>query len=130
MPMEISFAEGDRVVAHYKGHAIVTDQDGSLPAPFDLFLASIGTCTGYYVSRFCRERGIPVDGIRLEQRRVLDPARRMIERIELEIRLPEGFPERYRAAVVRAANLCSVKKHLEEPPEIHVSTTVPSASSG
>jgi ribosomal protein S12 methylthiotransferase accessory factor len=46
----------------------------------------------------------------------------MIERIGLEIQLPADFPEKYRDSVIRAAELCTVKKHLEHPPAIEVTT--------
>jgi ribosomal protein S12 methylthiotransferase accessory factor len=48
----------------------------------------------------------------------------MVEKIELIIDLPPGFPIRYHDAVMRAANMCGVKKHLVDPPEIVVSTVV------
>jgi ribosomal protein S12 methylthiotransferase accessory factor len=47
----------------------------------------------------------------------------MVERISLEIQLPADFPEKYRDSVVRAAELCTVKKHLERPPAIEVTTS-------
>lgn len=124
MQMEILLSDSDRVDASFRGQTITTHQDGSAPAPFDLFLASMGTCAGIYVSRFCRQRGIPVDDIRIVQKHLVNPATRMVERVEMEIRLPEDFPEQYREAVVRSAQLCAVKKHLEAPPAVAVSTAV------
>jgi ribosomal protein S12 methylthiotransferase accessory factor len=123
--MEITFGDGDRVDARYKGLIISTSQDRSQPAPFDLFLASIGTCAGYYVHQFCQKRGLPTEGIRIEQRKVVNRKSKMIERIEIDIKLPDEFPERYREAVIRSAQLCSVKKHLEHPPAIEVRTSTP-----
>ena len=122
MAMEITFGPADRVEARFDEHVLATDQDGSQPAPFDLFLASIGTCAGIYVSRFCRKRGISTDAIRLVQSETVDPETGMVSRIDLEIQLPDGFPEAYRDAIVRAAGLCAVKKHLETPPAISVRT--------
>ena len=122
MEMTIEFPGGDRVDARYDGVTVVTNQDGSAPAPFDLFLASIGTCAGYYASRFCRQRGIPTDGLRIRQVSTTDPATRLIDRIDLTIELPPGFPDQYRDAVVRSAGLCAVKRHLETPPRIEVRT--------
>ena len=124
MAMEVTFPGGERVEARYDGRTIITDQDGPEPAPFDLFLASIATCTGLYVARFCQRRSIPTDKLRVVQRPVLKPGTKTVERIELEIELPDGFPEQYRSAVVRSANLCTVKKHLDNPPVIDVTTTV------
>jgi putative redox protein len=128
MFMEITFAHGDRVVARSGAREIHTDQNGSEAAPFELFLASIGTCAGLYVSRFCQQRGIPTDDITIRQTMVPDPATRMIGRIQLEIMLPDDFPEHYRDAVIRSAQLCAVKKHLEQPPQIEVSTKTVSAA--
>ena len=47
----------------------------------------------------------------------------MIDNIYLNIILPEGFPEKYKKAVINSANLCAVKKHLENPPQFNISTT-------
>ena len=122
MVIDIALHDDDRVDARFGGIEVVTRQDGTAPAPFDLFLASIGTCSGFYISQFCRRRGISIDGIRIRQDAVRDEGSGMVVRIDVEVELPPGFPEKYRTAVVRAAETCSVKKHLARPPEIRVST--------
>ena len=124
--MQIHMAGGKRVVAEFKGHEIVTDQpvesggQGSAPAPFDLFLASMGTCAAYYVLDFCDTRGIPSAGIRVVQTWERDASTHLVTSIHQEILLPPGFPEKYEQAVVRAASLCAVKKHLEHPPHVEI----------
>ncbi len=127
MEMEIVFPGGERVDAYYRGFVIKTDQShgedpGSAPQPFDLFLASIGTCSGIYVLSFCSNRGIPTDRIKLIQRVERDKQTRMIKTISIEIQLPADFPEKYKQAVIRSAGLCSVKKHLYQPPEFDIFT--------
>jgi len=108
---------------------VATDQpagkggEGSAPTPFATFLASLGTCAGIYVLGFCRQRNLPTDGIRLVQRTVPDPATGLVSDISLEIQLPEGFPEKYRPALIRAAQQCAVKKHFEHPPRVQVVTS-------
>ena len=124
MEMEIVFPGGARVDAHMGNLVVPTNQDGSAPAPFGLFLASIGTCAGIYVLSFCQHRGLSTDGIRIVQRVHSNPATRMIEQIDLDIEVPPDFPEKYHEALVRAANQCAVKKHLESPPRFEVRTTV------
>ncbi|MDP2898150.1 MAG: OsmC family protein [bacterium] len=130
MDMEIVFPGGKRVDAVYRGLTIKTDQskfgggEGSAPAPFDLFLASIGTCAGIYVLSFCQERAIPTENMKLVQRMERDAEKKMIRKIEIEIQLPPSFPEKYKQAVVKAAHLCAVEKHLEDPPHIEIRTTV------
>jgi putative redox protein len=129
MDMQITFPGGKRVDAQYKGFDIKTDQpvrnggDGSEPAPFDLFLASLGTCAGIFVLSFCQERKIPTDNIRIIMRTEKSPEKTMIEKITIEIILPKEFPERYLGAVRQSANLCSVKKHMQQSPDFEITTT-------
>ena len=102
MQMEITSPGGKRVNASYKGFTIETDQsekyggEGKAPEPFDLFLASIGTCAGHYVLSFCQERGIPAEGLKLIQRKEIDTVKKRISKLTLEIQLPPGFPEKYK----------------------------------
>jgi len=124
MEMEITFPGGQEVDANMGGMIIPTNQDGSAPAPFGLFLASIGTCAGIYVLSFCQQRGLPTDNIRIVQRMQSNPFSRMIEAVELDIQVPPDFPEKYKEAVIRSAAQCAVKKHLENPPVFDVHTSV------
>ncbi len=128
MNLKVSFPEGLKVNAEYNGFVHKTDQpvagggDGSAPSPFDMFLASIGTCAGIYILGFCKQRGIDASEVEIHQSMEFDPIKRMISKINLEIRVPDSFPEKYKAALINSANLCAVKKHLENPPEFHVYT--------
>ena len=124
MEMEIVFPGGAQVDAVTGNMVITTNQDGTAPAPFGLFLASIGTCAGIYVLSFCQHRNLPTAGIKIVQRMHSSPATRMIERIDLDIIVPPDFPEKYHDALIRAADQCAVKKHLEQPPTFNVRTKV------
>ncbi len=132
--MVIDFPGGARVDAHFGPYTVKTDQspmgggEGSAPAPFSLFLASLGTCAGIYVLSFCRQRNLPTEGIRLVQSVDRDPVTHMVSHVSLEIHLPAGFPEKYKDAVIRSAEQCAVKKHLEKPPKIAVTTVIEQAS--
>ena len=128
MEMIIRFPGGARVDAEFGAFNVRTDQplrgggDASAPTPFATFLASVGTCAGIYVLGFCRQRGLPTEGIRLVQRDEADPATGMVTKVRLEIHVPPTFPEKYHAALVRSAEQCAVKKHLEAPPQIVAET--------
>jgi putative redox protein len=130
MDMIIDFPGGARVDAHFGPYLIPTDQppsgggQGSAPTPFVTFLSTIGTCAGIYVLGFCRQRGIPTDGIRLVQRMAADPMTGMVTDVQVTIELPAGFPEKYKDAVVRSAEQCAVKKHFEQPPVIRVNSVL------
>lgn len=129
MEMMIDFPGGARVDAHFADFTVMTDQpamgggEGSAPTPFSVFLASIGTCAGIYVLGFCRQRGISTDGVRILQR-IHRGMSGMVDQIDLEIQVPPNFPEKYYEALVRAADQCAVKKHLEHPPKFSVYTQV------
>ena len=128
--MIIDFPGGARVDAHFAGFTIPTDQpptgggEGSAPTPFLTFLSTIGTCAGIYVLGFCRQRGIPTDGIRLVQRMGMNPMSGLVSDVEVTIELPGTFPAKYVDAVVRAADQCAVKKHFEHPPVIRVNSVL------
>jgi len=129
MEMNIDFPGGKRVDAHFDGFTVQTDQpkpagDNSAPSPFQLFLASLGTCAGIYVLGFCQQRNLPTDGIRLVQRVTANPANGMATSIEIEIQVPPSFPANYYDALVRSAEQCKVKKTIENPPGFVVRTRV------
>ncbi|NPV82637.1 MAG: osmotically inducible protein OsmC [Candidatus Aminicenantes bacterium] len=124
--IRVTFEGNLKVKAEYRGMSILTDQpayaggDGSAPAPFDLFLASLATCAGYYVLAFCKQRGLATEGIYLTMSMEKGPASKMIEKIRIEIHLPSDFPEKYKEAVVRAADQCTVKAHILKAPAFEV----------
>lgn len=126
MEIRIDFPGGSRVDAHFGKFTVPTDQapEETAPTPFELFLSSIATCAGIYVLGFCQKRGLSTDGIEIVQRTYPHPVTGMIEQIEIEILVPPTFPEKYHGALIRAAELCKVKKHLEQPPTFHVTTSV------
>jgi len=126
MELIIDFPGGSRVDAHFGSFTVQTDQPpaASAPSPFDVFLSSIGTCAGIYVLGFLQQRGLSTDGIQIVERAIRDRSGAMVEEIDLEIKLPAGFPEKYREAVVHAAQLCAVKKHLEHPPKFEITTSM------
>ena len=128
--MEVTLDGGKVITAHINGKSIKTDQSvkngggGTAPEPCELFLASIGTCAGIYVKSFCDQRGIPAEGIRIIQTMEFDHEKRVPSLFRLDIQLPSDFPDKYRAAVVNAAELCLVKKTVNHSPEFQVHTSV------
>jgi ribosomal protein S12 methylthiotransferase accessory factor len=126
MEMMIDFPGGSRVDAHFSAFTVATDQPpaASAPSPFELFLSAIGTCAGVYVLGFCQQRGLPTDGIRIVERIHTNETNHMVESIDLEIQVPTEFPEKYRSSLIRSAELCTVKKHLEKPPRFEITTKV------
>ena len=130
MDMKIIFPGGKKVNVIYKGFTIQTDQakhaggENSAPTPFDYFLASIGACAGSYVLSFCQQRNIPTTGIKIIQCMIRNEQQKRIEMISLEIQLPPEFPEQYKNALIRSAELCAVKKYIQDPPNFKIYTVI------
>jgi len=125
---KITLDGNKKISAQFRDFTLPTDQttaeggDNSAPTPFELFLASIGTCVGFYVASFCQSRSIPTENISIVQTVDRDDVTHMVGKITLDILLPPEFPEKYRNAVIRVADTCTVKKHLLAPPEIEIKT--------
>jgi len=129
--MEITFDGNKVITAHLSsGHQVKTDQpvkvggENSAPAPFELFLASIGTCAGIYIKSFCDQRNISTEHIKINQTAQYNNETGLPTDIKLEIQLPADFPEKYKAAVINAAELCKVKKTIANPPKFEVITSI------
>lgn len=126
MSITVSFPGGVAVEAKVGRHIVRTDQpmplgEDAAPSPFDIFLASIASCMGFYALRFCQERTIATDGLRLS----LDPIRsddgKRVTTIRVTLQVPQDFPAKYREAIRRAVDHCSVKRHMLEPPQFEIS---------
>lgn len=124
--IKVTFPGGLRVDAEYKGHVVKTDQpvhqggEGTASSPFDLFLVSIASCAGFYTLAFCKERDIPTEKAGVVMRMEKNPETKMIGKISIEIQLPAEFPERYKRAIIKAVDTCTVKAHLLKPPVIEI----------
>ncbi|MES9811693.1 MAG: OsmC family protein [Candidatus Thiodiazotropha sp.] len=121
--IQVSFTGGKRIQAKIGDYTIETDQplkyggDASAPAPFDLFLASLATCAGIYAWNFCESRKLSTEGMDLRMDCVNDEKKKMIVKVTFRLTLPDGFPEKYRSGIVRAMELCAVKRHMMDTPE-------------
>ncbi|MFH1415990.1 MAG: OsmC family protein [Elusimicrobiota bacterium] len=89
----------------------------SAPNPFQLFLSSIALCAGYYAMEFCQARDIATDSMSLDMDCEFDEEKKLLTNINIKLKLPEGFPEKYKNAIVVAMNACTVKKNILTPPK-------------
>jgi ribosomal protein S12 methylthiotransferase accessory factor len=129
--MDIQFPGGLRVDALQDGYRIRTDQpvltggEGTAPSPFDLFLASIGTCAGYYALRFLQQRNLDTEGLVVKLTATPTDPGRHFRQVRIDVTLPPAFPEKYREAILRSIDQCTVKRHLAEPPAVEVTLNAP-----
>lgn len=126
--LKVEFPGGVKVDARLRGHTIRTDQpvaaggEDSAPSPFELFLGSIATCAGIYALGFCQNKNIATEGMNISMEVERNNATGLIGKIQLNLQLPEGFPEKYKNAIINSMELCTVKKHLHNPPEFEINT--------
>ncbi|MCX5786802.1 MAG: OsmC family protein [Elusimicrobia bacterium] len=124
--MEITFPGNKKVNAAIHGFEIATDQPaqagggGSAPTPFDLFLASLGTCAGIFVLSFMQSRGLSEEGLKITLSMDWDQAAHLATKMYFKITLPKDFPAKYKGAVIKAAEQCLVKRHMQNPPEFEI----------
>ncbi len=111
----VTLPKGRRIHAQVGDHLVTTDQpldnggEDSSPSPFDLFLASIGTCAGVFIQGFCAKRNIDSSRIRVIQKMTRNEAKELVA-IALQIEVPADFPAQYRQALEQVVEGCSVKK--------------------
>lgn len=126
MDTTVTFPGGKRVSALIDGRLIETDQpaemggQGSAPAPFDLFLAASATCAGIYVLGFLQARGLSTEGLELRQTVTTDPTTHLPTTIRIAVKFPPDLPEKYHAAILRAAESCKVKKTIAAQPVFEI----------
>jgi len=126
--LSVKFGDGLKVDVEYKGFVVKTDQParegggGTAPSPFDYFLVSLAACAGFYALAFCRERKISVEGLAVTMTTERGEVSKMIDKVMISIDLPADFPEKYKFALVKAVDHCTVKAHILRPPQFEIVT--------
>lgn len=124
--IKVSFPLNKRMDIDIDGFTIKSDQrveaggEGSVPTPFAIFLASIGSCAGVYAKKFCDSRGIDTKGMNLDLRAIYSAEEGRYTKMTIDLHLLSGFPEKYKGSIVKAMELCDVKKHIISPPEFEI----------
>jgi putative redox protein len=125
MRIEIAIKEGFKTEATVRGHLIKSDQDCNQggedcnPNPFEYFLASTGMCIAHYINSFCKQRDIDTSKIKVLEHATRDENNRL--KIDFKIELSSDFPEKYKKAILKAAEGCTVKKAITEGADFELS---------
>ncbi len=124
--LKVVFGDNYRIDVDYKGFTVKTDQpvhdggDGTAPSPFDYFLVSLAACAGFYALAFCRERKIPVGGLGVTMTTERGEVSKMIDKITIAVVPPAKKKKKYRSALLKSVDHCTVKAHMMRPPQFEV----------
>jgi putative redox protein len=124
--INVTFPANLAVEASVGDFTIRTDQpeksggDNSAPSPSELFTTSVATCAGYFALKFCRARKIDTTGMRLTMQYDWDKELKRYPKMSIQLELPDGFPEKYRGAIIKAMDQCAVKRSILQPPEFEM----------
>ena len=127
MELKVTLEGNKKVSTHIGDHLIMTDQPekngGSniAPAPYDLFLASIATCAGFYVQSYCDNKNIDSSGIEITLK-VKRDEKKAINGFVTTIHVPEEIPEKLHSVLKKVASQCAVKKTIMNNPDFIVET--------
>jgi len=127
MKIEVNLLEGQKLQASFGEYQITSDQSVAVggkaeyPEPFDYFLASMPLCAAFYMRKFCQQRDICTDGLKVAQKNEnISEENHYKKKITLEVTLPENFPKKYNKAILAAANTCTVKKVVQAMPDFDI----------
>ena len=130
MEVSVKHESGFRFSAVCRGYTVTTGRgedgndkrDGMWPA--QLFEASIGTCIGGYVVKFCKEQGIPYDDMTIELSRRIETGSSgttpsgakpsHTARIDAKICLGAKLSPKQQQGILEAADSCHITKSIEQ----------------
>jgi uncharacterized OsmC-like protein len=131
--MEVRIEKLGRVsfAAYARQHMVVVDQPESnggsdvAMTPPELFLASVGTCIGFYVAEYCASRKLDCEDleIRVSADLLRPPSR--LGNIRVDVNLPVELEKDRLDAVVRTALHCTISNTLHFPQEVQVQVHTP-----
>lgn len=126
MEIQVEHLGGVQFEIKARQHTIASDQpignggfDEGMTPP-ELFLASIGSCVGFYAAQYLRKHKLATEGtiVRVTADKAADPARLDNFRIALEI--PGELSQRDLEGIEEAARHCLIHNTLLHPPKISI----------
>jgi ribosomal protein S12 methylthiotransferase accessory factor len=77
-------------------------------------------CAAFYIRKFCEQRDISTEGISVTQDNSNVGEDKYHKRFSIAVTLPDNFPQKYKKALLAAANTCTVKKVIQAMPEFEI----------
>ena len=124
----VSRKEGLAFNISVRGHEVTSDMstgDGGAdagPSPAELLASSLGACTAMIVQTYCKNHGYEGD-VEVSLTLQLADKPKRIERIVLDVEVPESVPEDKVETIKRVAEHCLVHETLKSPPGVDIEIT-------
>lgn len=133
MQVNVSYGERFQFKATARGHEILGDQpienggDNAGMTPPEWFLASIGSCVGFYAVKYLQTRNLKAEGLRIEvsAQKITDSPSRLDE-ITIHLSLPIALEDRHHRGLEAAVKSCLIHNTLTHSPKIVTQITSPS----
>lgn len=125
MRVTVFYQQGLQFQATARSHMILGDQpldaggaDQGM-APPEWFLASLGSCIGFYAVKYLQARQLDSSGLQIQvsaEKAEDAPAR--LQSIEVSIEYPHSLEDRHLQGLHRAADACLIHNTLVHPPRL------------
>lgn len=124
--MQVTFTGKKAFRVKIREHEVETDVplemggDNKAPTPTELFIASIGACTGLYALSYIRTAKLDPEGLSLSLDWEFDKSKRKVQKIDIVISVPKAEVGERKEAVLSAAKKCLIHNTLHECPDMTV----------
>lgn len=124
----VTHENGVKLKIEREGHVLYSDQppeengnDEGL-SPTEFLVVALAGCAGYFAVRFLQTRKLSTAGFKVDIDYEYADNPRRLGKFKMKLTLPQDFPEKYRKAIVKSVENCTVHNTLTHPPEITVET--------
>ncbi len=128
MKAEISYKGGKQFLTKTRGFEVLTDlpeQKGGTNlavSPPELFIASLVSCMGVYVSKYLDNINVNAEGLKINVDWDFAESPSRVGNIDVQIKIPENEKLQSRiAAIKKAVEQCPIHNTLNSPPKINIS---------
>jgi putative redox protein len=125
MQISVSYKSNFKFEATTRGHTIVGDracEDGGDDAgmtPPEWFLASLGSCVGFYALKYCQARGLDPSGLMVDvsAQKITEQMPRL-DHLQIHLSLPIALNTHHQRGLEKAVESCLIHNTLNHPPQI------------
>src|SRR5689334_17988561 len=126
MEIRVEHLGGVQFEIRARQHTIASDQpaenggfDEGMTPP-ELFLASLGSCAGFYAAQYLRKHRLATEGtiVRVAADKATDPAR--LDNLRIDLEIPRELSQQDLEGVEEAVRHCLIHNTLLHPPKISI----------